>query len=156
MCPEDRRESWNRSARALGSSLTGGPKGGAVESQKPRQSRDLEGRKQKNLHFSAHDFSSLEQLGDCGPNQTEGSGNQEKPIETLQYRGQAWVAKCGMAYKTSQCTQPLWHQGQARVPREGRHTNLGQCTQLSPYRGSAWGAKRRTHKPRDKEGWLER
>ena len=43
---------------------------GAVESWKTRQSRDLEGRKQRKLHFSA-----CKELMDCGPDETAGLGN---------------------------------------------------------------------------------
>ena len=50
--------------------------GGAEGSQKAGQSRDLDGRIQKMLHFSAH-----KQLTDLGSNQTAGSGNLEKCIE---------------------------------------------------------------------------
>lgn len=50
------------------------PQGGAEESQETGQNRDLEGRKQRKLHFSAH-----KQLADCGPNQMAGSGNQRSP-----------------------------------------------------------------------------
>ena len=44
--------------------------GGAAESWKTGQSRDLEGRKQRKLHFSAH-----KQLTYCGPDQMAGLGN---------------------------------------------------------------------------------
>ena len=47
--------------------------GGAVESQKTGQSRDLEGRLQRKLHFSGH-----KKLTESGPDQTSGLGNQEK------------------------------------------------------------------------------
>lgn len=61
-----------------------GAQKGAVESQKAGQSRDLEVRKQRKLHFSAY-----EQLVDCGSNQTADSGNQEKTTEASG-RGRAW------------------------------------------------------------------
>ena len=47
--------------------------GGAVESQKAKQSWDL-GKYQRKLYFSAH-----RQLTDCGPNQMAGLGNQRSP-----------------------------------------------------------------------------
>lgn len=49
-------------------------KGGAVESRKAGQSRDLEGRKQKKLRFLAH-----KQPKDYGPGQMAGMGNKRNP-----------------------------------------------------------------------------
>lgn len=77
-----------------------GALGGAVESQKAGQSRGLEDRKQRKVHFSAH-----KQLVYGGPDQMAYSGEtREKPTEILWLRWQAWVAKRGMAYKPLQCT----------------------------------------------------
>ena len=70
-----------------------------MESQKAEQSRGLEDRKQRKVHFSAH-----KQLVYGGPDQMADSGKQEKPTEILCLRWQAWVAKRGMAYKPLQCT----------------------------------------------------
>ena len=99
--PEEGRESWSRRSVHAPEALSQvGPRGSCGVSENPgragtsvqfMQSRGLDGRKQKNLYFSASDFSALEQLGDCDPSQTVGSGNREKPKETPQQRGQAWV-----------------------------------------------------------------
>ena len=67
-----------------GKLLHRGAQRGTVESQKSGQSRDLEGRQQRKLHFSAH-----EQLLDCDSNQTAGLGNQEKTTEAP-CGGRAW------------------------------------------------------------------
>ena len=72
--------------------------GGAVESQKAKQSWDL-GKYQRKLYFSAH-----RQLTDCGPNQMAGSGNQKKLTEAPWNRGQAQGADRKAAYKPLQCT----------------------------------------------------
>ena len=96
--------------------------GGAEESRKAGQSRDLEGRKQKKLRFSAH-----KQPKDYGPGQMAGMGNQEKPTETPFHRGRAWDNERGTAYKPLQGTQTL------------------------PHRGRAWGLER-THRPCSTEG----
>ena len=61
-----------------------GAQRGAVESQKSGQSRDLEVRKQRKLHFSAY-----EQLVDCDSDQMADSGTQEKTTEASG-RGRAW------------------------------------------------------------------
>jgi len=56
--------------------------GGAMESQKDRQSRDLKGRKQRKLHFSAY-----KQLMDHDLDHTVSLGYREKPTEGPQQRG---------------------------------------------------------------------
>ena len=85
----------------------------AVESQKIGQSRDLEGRKQRKLPFSAH-----KNLMDCSFEQTVGSGNQEKHMEAPWCRGWAGGAKRGAAYKPLQHTQTAQPRGQARELKE--------------------------------------
>lgn len=52
-----------------------------VESWKIGQSRNLESIKERKINFSA-----CKQFTDCGPNQTAGSGNGEKPLEALWQR----------------------------------------------------------------------
>ena len=93
------------------------PQGGAEESQETGQNRDLEGRKQRKLHFSAH-----KQLTDCGPNQMAGSGNQKKATEAPRHRGKAQGADRKAAYKPLQCTQITGCRGWAGEMKE-EHTS---------------------------------
>ena len=83
-------------------------------------------RKQRKLHFSAHN-----QLRGCSSDQMAGSRNWQKHTKAMQYRVQAQCAEREEAYTPQQQTQPLL------------------------FRGWAWGAKRRTHKPCDIEEWLK-
>ena len=143
MCRKGGREPCNRSSPALGSSLTGGAQRGASKSQKTRQRSDLEGSKQRKLHFSAH-----EQLMDCGPQTDSGLGREpgveggvaDKPSQraTLAAQRAGREAQCG-------------RRGQGWVPR-GRHSDLGSAHRPhgtaertnTPLRQSAGSEKKQT------------
>ena len=84
------------------------------------QSRDLEGRKQRKLHFSTH-----KQLTDHGPNQMAGLANpekhtaaprcREKSAQAPQHRVCAWEAE-------TRAHKPRDSEGEPRVLREA-HTS---------------------------------
>ena len=103
-----------------------GPRGSCGISGK---TKDLKGRKQRKLHFSAH-----KQLMDCGPNQTAGSGNQEKSTEAPGAEGPPRVPR------------DVWHSNvEFRAhktcsaegnSREQKHVNTSPKTQRR-----AWGAE---------------
>ena len=158
------RQLWCRkSFWALGSFLTGGPKEGASESWKTRQSRKLEGRESCT--------SQPIQLTDYSPNQMVGSGNQEKRTETPWCRGQAGMLR------EAQSTQNVCRIGQTQGaerrthkpydieggPAEVRqvHTSLtmqragprswGKYTQAPWCRGTEGRDETSAHKPCDIE-----
>ena len=104
--------------------------GGAVESQKARQSWDL-GKNQRKLHFSAH-----RQLTDCGPNQMAGSGNQRSPQKPCVTEGRLGEPK-------EEYPSPLTRRAQ------GAEGQRAQGPERSPYkcpqhRGQGQGAKKRS------------
>ena len=98
--------------------------GGAVESRKAGQSRDLEGRKQKKMRFSAH-----KQPKDYGPGQMAGMGNQEKPTETPFHRGRAWDNERHSIQTSS---------GNTDLAAQRAGLGTGKNTQALQHRGRAW------------------
>ena len=107
------------------------PQGGAEESQETGQNRDLEGRKQRKLHFSVH-----RQLTDCGPNQMAGTGNQRSPQKPRLTEGRPGEPK-------EEYPSPLTRRAQ------GAEGQRAQGAEGSPYkcpqhRGQGQGAKKRS------------
>ena len=120
---------------------------------KTGESRGLEGRKQRSLHFSA-----CEQLADCGPSQTVGSGNWEACRNLAAQRGWAHAAGCGAAHALSGHGDPSaqgslgskGHTGPA-TKREGQGAEWAHAPQS---RGQAWGAQTWAHKPHSTDAAL--
>ena len=84
-----------------------------MESQKTGQSRDLEGRLQRKLHFSGH-----KKPTESGPDQITGLGNQEKPtqVSAMQRAGLGSQEKIPHKHLPSK----LWPSGQGAT-REEKH-----------------------------------
>ena len=112
---------------------------------KTGESRGLEGRKQRSLHFSA-----CEQLADCGPSQTVGSGNWETPVETSSTERvglRSWVwgsTHTQRALRPQRADGSLGSKGHTgpATKREGQGAEWAHAPQS---RGQAWGAQTRAH-----------